>query len=483
MASQPATSVPRQDPVAVADRIAVSSLSMAGRDVMSTVWTWLDDRRADTQHGVERIALHKLVGWRRDADTGMICHDSGKFFTIEGLDVHIPEAPVPRWGQPIVNQPEVGILGILVKEFDGVLHCLMQTKFEPGNCNGVQLSPTVQATRSNFTRVHRGKPVPYLDYFRHARRHRVVSDVLQSEQGAWFYRKRNRNMIVEVVEDVEIEPDFHWVTIGQLHRLLEVPNLINMDARTVMSCLPFAANGVPAVLGDLAVTATPFQQALIRSFGHAADSVHTTRDILSWITGVRAQTEVRTAATPLTALRDWHLTDVVITHRTGLFFDVVGVDVSSTSREVGAWTQPMIEPKGKGVVAFLVRAIEGVLHVLVHARVEAGYLDVVEMAPTVQCTPDNLRTLPETAKPAHLDAVLEAPPEQVRFAADLSEEGGRFYHAVNRYLIIEADADVVEGDEFRWVTLSQLADLLRHSHYVNVQARSLVACLHSLTGR
>ncbi|NED05567.1 NDP-hexose 2,3-dehydratase, partial [Streptomyces sp. SID6648] len=37
--------------------------------------------------------------------------------------------------------------------------------------------------------------------------------------------------------------------------------------------------------------------------------------------------------------------------------------------------------------------------------------------------------------------------------------------------------------DFRWMTVRQLVDLLRHSHYVNIQARSLVACLHSLTGQ
>lgn len=63
----------------------------------------------------------------------------------------------------------------------------------------------------------------------------------------------------------------------------------------------------------------------------------------------------------------------------------------------------------------------------------------------------------------------------------LSEEGGRFFHALNRYLIVETDQDVPrDHPDHRWMTLHQLSDLLRHSHYVNVQARSLIACLHSL---
>ncbi|MGH3982298.1 MAG: NDP-hexose 2,3-dehydratase family protein [Pseudonocardiaceae bacterium] len=472
--SQPDTRLP--------SRIAKSALATDGLGGgMSRFGNWFAGRAERSTHWVQRLHLDELVGWSRDPDTGNIAHHSGRFFTIEGLDVQIPDAPVPRWGQPIVNQPEVGILGIMMKEFDGVLHCLMQAKFEPGNCNGLQLSPTVQATRSNYTRVHQGKGVPYLEYFRHPAEHLVVADVLQSEQGAWFYQKRNRNMIVQVDGDVAAEKDFHWLTIGQLHRLLTVENLINMDARTVLSCLPFAGTDLLPFFDDAIAGRDTFHETVVRSCSAAAGSLHPTYEILSWITGIRAQAEVRTRGVPLAQLPDWHWVDGAISHESGLFFDVIGVDVAGGSREVASWTQPMIEPKGTGIVAFLIRRIEGVLHALVHARVEPGYVDVVEIAPTVQCTPESLRVLPPGARPRFLDTILEAAPHQIRFATNLSEEGGRFFNAINRYLIAEADVDFAEGSEYRWMTLHQLVDLLRHSHYLNVQARSLVACLHSLS--
>jgi oxidase EvaA len=78
--------------------------------------------------------------------------------------------------------------------------------------------------------------------------------------------------------------------------------------------------------------------------------------------------------------------------------------------------------------------------------------------------------------------VLAAGPERIRYAATLSEEGGRFHHARNRYLVVETDVEDAESGDHRWVALHQFAALVRHSHYVNVQARSLLACLHSLFG-
>jgi oxidase EvaA len=93
---------------------------------------------------------------------------------------------------------------------------------------------------------------------------------------------------------------------------------------------------------------------------------------------------------------------------------------------------------------------------------------------------DSYDALPPAARPPFLDAVRQAPADRIRFSALLSEEGGRFYHALNRYQIVEVDDDVApQHPDYRWLTLWQIDELLQHSHYVNVQARSLVVCLRS----
>lgn len=194
--------------------------------------------------------LEDLEGWELHTDSGRIRHASGRFFSVGGIEVDMPGAEVPRWAQPVIHQPETGILGILVKRFAGVVHLLMQAKSEPGNRGGFQFSPTVQATRSNFTGVHRGRAVPYIDRFLDAAPDQVVADVRQSEQGTWFVRKHNRNMIVEAADDVEVIDGFVWLTLGQVHRLLAEDNLVNMDARTVLACLPFSGPELGALLGD-----------------------------------------------------------------------------------------------------------------------------------------------------------------------------------------------------------------------------------------
>jgi oxidase EvaA len=162
---------------------------------------------------------------------------------------------------------------------------------------------------------------------------------------------------------------------------------------------------------------------------------------------------------------------------------VIGVSVTAGSREVDRWMQPMLRPRRTGLIAFLVCRRGGVLHALAHARVEAGCADVVELAPTVQCTPANYAHLPVHARPAFIDDVLGAEPRHVRLDATLVEDGGRFYHCRNRYLVVEVDsAHRYRHPDFRWVTVHQLGELLRHSHYLNVQARTLVAALRGMCG-
>ncbi|GAB3954474.1 NDP-hexose 2,3-dehydratase family protein [Streptomyces sparsus] len=440
-------------------RLAASAAAVDGVAVGNADFAaWLAGRRRAQVQRVDRVSFAELDGWDFDEATGDLRHASGRFFSVHGLRVRSDFGPVAEWEQPIISQPEVGILGIALRDFDGIPHVLMQAKSEPGNVNGVQLSPTVQATKSNYTGVHGGSAVPYLDCFRRPAPGAVVADVLQSEQGSWFLHKRNRNMIVEVGPEVEAAEDFVWLTLGQVNTLLGQDDLVNMDARTVLSCLP-----------DWRLGAADQEEALL-----------TDAELRSWITRRRAEHELSVTPIGLGATTGWHCGEREVSHERGQHFSVVAVDVSSGRREVSAWSQPLLEPHGTGLAALFVRRVDGVPHVLLRARVEPGFALLVELGPTVQCTPGNYTHLPPEAQPPYLTDVLERR-AAVRYDVLLSEEGGRFLHARSRYMIIEVEDDVtVVSDEFRWVSLRQVDELLRYSHHLNVQARTLVAALRSL---
>jgi len=280
--------------------------------------------------------------------------------------------------------------------------------------------------------------------------------VLQSEHGSWFLQKSNRNMIVETDDDVSAGEDFCWLTLGQIGELLRRSNVVNMDARTVLACIPIADTD--------------------------ASALHSDTDMLSWFTAERSRQDILARRIPLNQVVGWTRGATSIDHIRGEYFQVVAVAVGAGSREVAGWTQPLFKPVETGVSAFVVRQFDGVAHVLVRARVEGGFLDTVELGPTIQCTPKYSAELTAAARPPFLDLVLDADPAQILYEAVHSEEGGRFLNAESRYLFIDADESQAPSQPpagYRWVTPGQLNFLVRHGHYVNVQARTLLAVINA----
>jgi oxidase EvaA len=177
----------------------------------------------------------------------------------------------------------------------------------------------------------------------------------------------------------------------------------------------------------------------------------------------------------------WKTTDVDISDVDEQDFRIIGVDVEVTNREVARWTQPLIAPRGLGIAVFLARPIDGVLHLLIQARAEPGLRDLVEMAPTLQLEPRADAAGAGVDEP-FLEEAMTTDPARVRFDSVMSEEGGRFYHAQTRYRVVEVGEEfpVEVPHNYCWVTIRQLMELVRHGHYLNVEARSLLASVHGL---
>jgi dTDP-4-oxo-alpha-D-xylose 2,3-dehydratase len=438
------------------------------------VEAWLAERQHRNRFEVARVPFDELTGWHFAGGTGDLVHETGRFFSIEGMHVSTDYSQVAEWGQPIIHQPERAILGILACDIDGVLHFLMQAKMEPGNVNGVQLSPTVQSTPSNYLRAHKGVTSRHVEYFTERGRGRVLVDILQSEQGSWFRGKRNRNIVIEVFEEVAHHDDFAWLTLGEILALLRRPNRVNMDARTVLSCLPLGAVTTGGASGlSAAVTAS-----VLCPDAAAWQPLMAAR---SWLTERKSSYALATRSVPLGSVEAWRRYPDEIRHHSGRYFSIIGVDVKASNREVSSWRQPLLAPSGLGLVALLLRRINGVPHVLAHADLRPGYRDTVELGPTVQCTPDNYTSLPPDRWPRYLDHILSGV-GQVHYDTHQSEEGGRFHHAVTRHLLVEVGEDfpLDTSPDYTWLTVGQLMALVTASYQVNIEARSLLLCLQAL---
>ena len=450
-----------------------SLLSVDGKKAsLDSIVSWIETRNREVSVSVDLIPFKAMDNWEVLPDNSLR-HTSGKFFSIEGIRVNTDFPQSKVWEQPIINQPEIGYLGILAEEFDGVLHFLMQAKIEPGNVNNVQLSPTLQATKSNYTRVHGGKNAAYLEYFHNAKSSQIILDQLQSEQGARFMRKRNRNMIVKVEEDIPLLEDFRWMTLGQIKELMQRDNCVNMDTRTVLAGIDFAEYLVSeADLSEM----SGFGRAMYES-ATALSGVKTLREVLSWLTNLKSRYDLSVERVPLNQIKEWECREDEIVRYDKKYFRVLGVRVHIANREVVSWCQPLVQPMQQGICAFIIKKIGGIYHFLVQAKLECGNRDVFELAPTVQCLTGSIFN--GAPRPPYTDYVLNARKEQIIYDALQSEEGGRFYHEQNRNMIVVADDDFPMDLPltYQWMTLGQINEFMRYSNYINIQARSLIAAL------
>lgn len=445
------------------------------------VLKWMQKQNEEVQTEINQVPLCELKGWKYREDR--IRHDSGKFFSIDGIHIVTNYRDVSTWDQPIINQPEIGFLGFIVKKIQGVYHFLMQAKIEPGNLNVVQLSPTLQATRSNYSRVHGGKSPTYLEYFNGEKNVYILVDQLQSEQGARFLHKRNRNIIVEVDENELIEPKegFIWLSLGQIKELISYPNILNMDTRTVISCITYgdypehSLKLMSLLLEKNKDISDDYLYSVLSSDNH----LHELHDIIHWITSLKFKYELNVTPIGISELKDWIYDGNTIYHKDKKYFDVIGVNVKIGNREIVSWDQPMVRSAQEGIIGFLVKKINGIYHFLVQAKLESGNFDIVEMAPTVQCLTGNYRKgLNEYTIP-YLEYFINAPKENIWYSTYQSEEGGRFFQEQNLNIIVEVGEDfpIEVEDNYCWLTLNQMMSFVTYNNYLNIAARSLLAAI------
>jgi oxidase EvaA len=459
-----------------------SALSLSGKTKdLNVVIKWLKEQNDAVSVKITKTKFEKLEKWAYDIKTGNLRHDSGKFFSIDGINIRTNWGQINEWEQPIINQPEIGYLGFITKEFDGILHFLVQAKIEPGNVNFVQLSPTLQATHSNYSQVHNGRKPLYLDYFQNATSDQVLLDQLQSEQGARFLKKRNRNIIIKVNEEVEIYNNFIWLTLGQIKHLMQIDNLVNMDTRTVISGIPFGeySEQVTNMFSFFGIhnESKKRQNAFLKSALVNGSSYNSTDAIITFVTKQKSKYDLEINNVDLKKLKRWIYSEDSISHVHNKFFSVIPVQVEIGNREVVNWCQPMIEPAQEGLCAFICKEINGILHFVVQSKLECGNRDITEFAPTVQCLTGDYRETQEGTLP-FLDRVLNVKTEQIVFDSYQSEEGGRFYKEQNRnMLIIIDDLDIELPENYIWMTLNQLYVFLRFNNFLNIQARSLIAAI------
>lgn len=188
------------------------------------------------------IPLQKCKNWKLNKN-GKISHISGSFYKVEGVRIlkSFNREINKGWDQPMFTEPgfDGGILGLLKKKINNTPHYLVNAKFEPGNYNFIQLSPTVQATFSNIKKAHGGRNVKFLELFKSPIKNecKIIFKQWVSEEGGRLRNKRNLGIVLEHVSSnkINIEFDYKWLTLKQIKELILENAIINPHLRTLVS--------------------------------------------------------------------------------------------------------------------------------------------------------------------------------------------------------------------------------------------------------
>jgi oxidase EvaA len=340
------------------------------------VLAWITDHKNQFEFSVKEIPFLDSKEWSFLPGKEALVHKSGRFFAIRGYRATTVDGRV--FNQPLIHQWEIGIQALLVKNEGRDLEVLVQAKTEPGNIGVTQVSPTLQVTRSNLQGVHDGRIPKFADMFLDLTGKKVLVNQKYPELSNRYYRKWNENIILSTTDDIENDINFRWVGIQTLKELLRCDNVINNDARLVLSLL-FLKYG-----DTFTGTTTPFQEKLLKSWSKLSGVSFTqTVEARAWLEDIRRKNPLIVEEIPLSKLDGWDITDTRITREDRTQYSIIHLAVESDEREVFSWDQPIVSTHQQGLTGLVCQEFEGVLHVLFEASPQIGNHQGAELLPSI----------------------------------------------------------------------------------------------------
>ncbi len=435
---------------------------------------WLEERRQASELSVRPIPFGECERW--SFREGCLRHETGRFFSVTGVACLEGPAHLKGLTQPMIDQPELGILGFVVRRASAGWQWLLQAKTEPGTVGGTQIGPSVQATRSNYTRVHGGRPTRMLELFTAGdARSRPLTDVEQSEQGDRFLGKYNRNVVVEVDPDgLSLdESGWRWSSAAEVRAALHSNFLVNTDARSVLVSADWRLLADPGQPGPFARWRDGDGLGARLCESLACEDEQDALAALELLERCRKRTPVRLARVRLEALPGWTVDEGTIhAQAAGRDPRVQAFAVQTHDREVPAWCQPLLTNALEGRVALLCAQRDGVLKFLLNASCELGLAEGAQFAPSWVSGIGH-------GNPEGVAALIDDPASRTHASVRQSDEGGRFMNSIARYELIEVDpgaAREVSGD-VAWVGLSALRRMCARRGALTNELRSSLSLL------
>ena len=402
---------------------------------------WLKSQKKSNKIRIRKKKIDLLKDWI--FKDNIIFHKSKNFFSIKAF---LFQQKNKKRFQPLILQKEHGILGIIKQNKKGKDYYLLQSKIEPGNINGIQISPTVQATKSNYLRKHGGKKTLFLNYFlKQQKKIKIVSKIKLSEQGSRFLNKKNWNILLETDKtNILLKKNYCWLTKENIRYLINKKNMLNMDTISVLS------SAIKKNLNENLINSNNNLKNRLNQFDK---KIKSTRKIISFDN-----------------LRGWKIKKNSISDIKNKYFSIFFIDVIANLREVNKWEQPILSDHSSSLNGFLVSKINNTKHYLLKIINEPGF-DQSKYTSTIFEKNFNLNSR------KNIKFLSFFKKNNCLMNLVNSDEGGRFLNNQTRNLINEIKdyKKINLNKNFIWASHNQVIDLIKQNK-ITIEARNLFAC-------
>ena len=392
---------------------------------------------------VSLVGIDSIKNWGFDKDLNF-AHDSKKFFSIKRVKYNETE-------NGIIHQPDVGVLGLLTTEIEGILHILIQFKEEPGNTNKAQLSPTIQATKSNYSKAHGGSLPPYWEKFSSIPKNNFIVNSLQPEQGFRYWQKFNKNVIAKT-DFIEESTGFKWMTLGQILAFSKYDNSINSCLRSVLSLIPFTNENNDKKLSPELDNFISKSKKEYKNYGTLHNNVE------------KFYSKVDDSFQFLS--KEDH-------------FLIQGAEVNIKNREVPSWFQPVIIESSNLYYVLLRFINKNSISYLWTLTAEPGYVNGFVMGPSeiIRTEESNISTI----KTLLINKYESYGEIKSIHTLNMSEEGGRFWRVSVPHIIIDINTENTKLKNENSLLLNEKdTHKLLLSKFMGMEARSIFLLSKSL---
>jgi oxidase EvaA len=204
-------------------------------ETLSRMYYQLNNYKMFQDVRISSIPLNQLVDW--DVDEYGITSRKEASFMVRYYDIEISGREVQSWTQPLFKAINIATFGLITRKTINGTEFLVHAKPEIGSFDRLELGPCIQWEP---THIAAGDDEVEKVFRKHLEiKGSVITDVVLSEEGGRFYHEQNRNVIIEVPEDVlvDVPQGYFWTNYSTLNYLIQVNNCLNIQLRNLLSLL------------------------------------------------------------------------------------------------------------------------------------------------------------------------------------------------------------------------------------------------------